>query len=147
MVANATMSRAIDDIRQEHDEQLEKTQAEYGKKYQKKLADMQKKVEKGQKVLDEKRKECSTQKALADQAKTQLARTEREVDNYLSVRQIINWFSARQSQGRAAHGRSRGGLATRDGIVEHGRFEGAKRRDEVQTGRNGRDIEHGQGEV
>lgn len=79
MVANATMSRAIEDIRQEHEDQLEKMQGEYEKKYQKRHVDMQKKVEKGQKVLDEKRKECSTQKALADQAKTQLSRTEREV--------------------------------------------------------------------
>ena len=44
MVANATMSRAIEDIRQEHDEQREQTQAEYEKKYQKKLVDKQKKV-------------------------------------------------------------------------------------------------------
>jgi len=79
MVANATMSRAIEDIRQEHEDQLEKMQGEYEKKYQKRHVDMQKKVEKGQKVLDEKRKECSTQKALADQAKTQLSRTEREL--------------------------------------------------------------------
>merc|ERR1711892_522194 len=79
MVANATMSRAIEDIRQEHEDQLEKMQGEYEKKYQKRHVDMQKKVEKGQKVLDEKRKECSTQKALADQAKTQLSRTGREL--------------------------------------------------------------------
>merc|ERR1711892_1411164 len=39
MVANATMSRAIEDIRQEHEDQLEKMQGEYEKKYQKRHVD------------------------------------------------------------------------------------------------------------
>ena len=43
------------------------------------MADAQKKMDRGKNLLDEKRKECSTLKAKADQAATQLARTEAEL--------------------------------------------------------------------
>ena len=43
------------------------------------MKDAEKKMGRGKDLLDEKRKECSTLKAKADQAATQLARTEQEL--------------------------------------------------------------------
>ena len=43
------------------------------------MADAQKKLDRGKNLLDEKRKECSTLKAKADQAAAQLGRTEAEL--------------------------------------------------------------------
>lgn len=79
MLSNATMSRAIEDIRVEHQDQLEKMQGEAAKQYEKQLKDMQNKLDRGAKLLDEKRKEASTAKAKSDQMASQLKRVEKDL--------------------------------------------------------------------
>jgi len=79
MLSNATMSRAIEDIRVEHQDQLDKMQGEAAKQYEKQLKDMQNKLDRGVKLLDEKRKEASTAKAKSDQMASQLKRAEKDL--------------------------------------------------------------------
>ena len=92
---NSTMSTAIEDIRSEHAETLKDREEQikvcffdvfltltiffYQGGYAKKMKELENKIERGQRMLGEKRDEATKQKALHDQAKINADRLEREV--------------------------------------------------------------------
>merc|ERR1719277_979183 len=79
LAQNATMSRAIEDIKMEHENQLSVIKNKEQERYKKKLADMQRKLDKNGELLAQKRQEGSSLKAKADQATMQLERVEKEL--------------------------------------------------------------------
>lgn len=77
---NSTMSTAIEDIRAEHAETLKDREEQIKAGCAKKIKDLEGKIERGQRMLGEKRDEASKQKALHDQAKKNADRLERELN-------------------------------------------------------------------